>query len=128
MEYTDFWERTNTLIKHLNKTQRGLALECGFTERRIETLSSNNRSPDIIEVVKIAKALNTSVEYLVTGKSQNSLANDEIQFLNNYKLLSTQNKKLLQGIISTMNNISYEIKPDADNYLMVAEPEPKYPK
>ena len=128
MEYTDFWERTNTLIKHLNKTQRGLALECGFTERRIETLSSNNRSPDIIEVVKIAKALNTSVEYLVTGKSQYSLANDEIQFLNNYKLLSTQNKKLLQGIISTMNNISYEIKSDEDNYLMVAEPEPKHPE
>ena len=128
MEYTDFWERTNTLIKHLNKTQRGLALECGFTERRIETLSSNNRSPDIIEVVKIAKALNTTVEYLVTGESQNSLANDEIQFLNNYKLLSTQNKKLLQGIISTMNNISYEIKSDEDNYLMVAEPEPKHPE
>ena len=41
MNYTEFWLRTNTLIKLLNKTQRGLALECGFTERRIETLSSN---------------------------------------------------------------------------------------
>lgn len=71
MEYTDFWLRTNTLIKLLNKTQRGLALECGFTERRIETLSSNSRSPDVIEAVKIAKALNTTVEYLVTGVEEN---------------------------------------------------------
>ena len=71
MEYTDFWLRTNTLIKLLNKTQRGLALECGFTERRIETLSSNSRSPDVIEAVKIAKALNTTVEYLVTGEEEN---------------------------------------------------------
>lgn len=63
--------RTNTLIKLLNKTQRGLALECGFTERRIETLSSNSRSPDVIEAVKIAKALNTTVEYLVTGEEEN---------------------------------------------------------
>lgn len=71
MNYTEFWLRTNTLIKLLNKTQRGLALECGFTERRIETLSSNSRSPDVIEAVRIAKALNTTVEYLVTGEEEN---------------------------------------------------------
>lgn len=71
MNFSDFWLRTNTLIKLLNKTQRGLALECGFTERRIETLSSNSRSPDVIEAVKIAKALNTTVEYLVTGEEEN---------------------------------------------------------
>lgn len=59
------------MIKLLNKTQRGLALECGFTERRIETLSSNSRSPDVIEAVRIAKALNTTVEYLVTGEEEN---------------------------------------------------------
>jgi transcriptional regulator with XRE-family HTH domain len=71
MEYKDFWLRTNTQIKLLNKTQRGLALECGFTERRIETLSSTCRSPDVIEAVKIAQALNTTVEYLVTGINEN---------------------------------------------------------
>lgn len=71
MDYTDFWIRTNSLIKQLNKTQRGLSVECGFTERRIETLSSNCRSPDVIESVKIAKALNTTVEYLVTGETEN---------------------------------------------------------
>jgi transcriptional regulator with XRE-family HTH domain len=76
MNFSDFWLRTNTLIKHLNKTQRGLALECGFTERRIETLSSNDRSPDVIEAVKIAKALDTTVEYLVTGENNNQAAQE----------------------------------------------------
>ena len=75
MNYTDFWKRTNELIKLQSKTQRGLALECGFTERRIETLSSNNRSPDVIEAVKIAEALNTSVEFLVSGKEPDSSQN-----------------------------------------------------
>lgn len=69
MDCTEFWKRTNELIKLQSKTQRGLALECGFTERRIETLSSNNRSPDVIEAVKIAEALNTSVEFLVSGNT-----------------------------------------------------------
>mgnify|MGYP004527360159 CR=1 FL=1 len=69
MNYTEFWKRTNELIKLQNKTQRSLSLECGFTERRIESLSSNNRSPDVIEVVEIASALNTSVEFLVLGNT-----------------------------------------------------------
>ena len=76
MDYTEFWKRTNSLIKLLNKTQRSLALECGFSERRIETLSSNNRSPDVIEAVKIAQLLNTPVEYLVTGKDENAAAKE----------------------------------------------------
>ena len=69
---SEFWLRTNTLIKLLNKTQRSLALECGFSERKIENQSSNDRIPDAIEAVKIAKALNTTVEYLVTGENDNA--------------------------------------------------------
>lgn len=68
MSISDFWINTNQLIKEQNKTQRGLSLECGFTERRIESLCSNNRLPDVIEAYKIASALNTTVEYLVTGE------------------------------------------------------------
>ena len=103
MNYKDFWKRTNALIKHLNKTQRGLALECGFTERRIETLSSCNRSPDVIEAVKIAAALNTTVEYLVTGNE------------NSEKVLKEQ---LIQ-------RISYALNTEPDK-LMAAEPTTSY--
>ena len=109
MDYTDFWKRTNSLIKLLNKTQRSLALECGFTERRIETLSSNNRSPDIIEVVKIAKALNTTVEYLVTGEN------------NTVKEIQDNVKQDL------INTISYALNVKPEN-LMVAEKTSKYKK
>lgn len=79
MSINDFWINTNFLIKAQNKTQRGLSIECGFTERRIESLSSNNRSPDVIEVYKIAKALNTSVEFLVTGKIENQAEKNLIE-------------------------------------------------
>lgn len=106
MNYTDFWKRTNSLIKHLNKTQRGLALECGFTERRIETLSSNNRSPDVIEAVKIAAALNTTVEFLVTGVESNE------QFKENMK------KELLKTISTVFNTDS--------NSLIAADSSPTY--
>ena len=38
---SDFWIRTNALIKQQNKTQRGLSIECGFSDRKIENQSSN---------------------------------------------------------------------------------------
>lgn len=69
MDAKDLWNRINDQIKSHKTTQRVLALQCGFTERRIESLSSANRLPDAIEITKIAEALGTTVEYLVTGQS-----------------------------------------------------------
>ena len=69
MEVQTIWKRINEQIKAQNTTQRALALQCGFTERRIESLSSTNRLPDAIEITLIAKALNTTVEFLVTGEN-----------------------------------------------------------
>lgn len=83
MKHEDFWLRTNKLIKQQGKTQRSLALECGFSERRIETLSSTNRSPDILEAVVLAKALNVSVEYLVTGIEPEITKQDVLNYLQN---------------------------------------------
>lgn len=72
MEVQDLWKRVNDAIRHNSTTQRALALKCGFTERRIESLSSGNRLPDAVEITKIAKALDTTVEYLVTGEDVNA--------------------------------------------------------
>ena len=63
-----FWTRTKMLIKSHETTQRKLALDCGLQERVIENQSMNNRIPKADEAVKIARALNTTVEYLVTGE------------------------------------------------------------
>lgn len=77
-----FWQRTNKLIRDCNYTQSSLSVTCNFNEKRIQNLSAGKRLPDAFEVVAIAKALNTTVEYLVTGKhpeqekSVNNLKND----------------------------------------------------
>ena len=77
MEAQELWKRINEAIKNNLTTQRALALKCGFTERRIESLSSSNRLPDAIEITKIAKALDTTVEFLVTGESSHKGDNSE---------------------------------------------------
>ena len=70
MEQTvEIWNRINALIKEKNTTQNAISIDCGFNPRRIQNLSGGNRLPDAIEITKIAEALGTTVEYLVTGQS-----------------------------------------------------------
>lgn len=66
---TEFWKRVNFLIKKTNKTQNSLSVECGFPERRINNLSATNTYPRADESVAIARALGTSVEFLVLGEA-----------------------------------------------------------
>lgn len=79
MESSELWKRINEKIKAHGTTQRALAIKCGFTERRIESLSSSNRLPDAVEITKIAQALNTSVEFLVSGEDKNPVAEENIR-------------------------------------------------
>lgn len=85
MDAEGLWNCINEKIKSQKTTQRALALQCGFTERRIESLSSSNRLPDAIEITKIAQALGTSVEYLVTGEDKNPFAHENNLLKNKIK-------------------------------------------
>lgn len=99
MDAEGLWNCINEKIKSQKTTQRALALQCGFTERRIESLSSSNRLPDAIEITKIAQALGTSVEYLVTGEDkspvmeENAILKDRI----NRAIETLTNKSNIQG-------------------------------
>jgi hypothetical protein len=97
MEETGFWERVNALIKLKKTTQRVLSKELGFKERRIETLVSRELYPDATESVKIAQALCTSVEFLVTGKD--GLSEGERELLRAYNRLNEDGKLAAIGAV-----------------------------
>ena len=94
----DFWNNVKALLKAQNKTQRMFSCECGFAERRIENLITTNRSPDIIEAFKIAKALNTSVEYLVCGEESHPDVKELQELKTKYEALAMT----IKGIASTL--------------------------
>jgi len=92
-----FWERLNSLIKQSNKTQAELSKDCGFdSPRRLQNLSAGNRLPDCEECVKIAKALNTTVEFLVTGDTGKDiiLTTDENAVLSTYRKIPKAYKRM----------------------------------
>lgn len=86
----EFWNRLNLLIKEHKYTQTSLALLCNFNTRRIQNLSSGNRYPDLYEAVQIAKALNTSVEYLVLGDTEQPTTDTRTKLLNIIHLLENE--------------------------------------
>lgn len=68
MDAKTFWENVNTQIKQQKTTQEWLCKKCNLNIGTMRNRISCNRLPDVIEAFLIAQALNTSVEYLVTGK------------------------------------------------------------
>ena len=52
------------------KTQKELASAIGISYNTLQSWITKDRLPDAGQALKIAKQLNTSVEYLVTGKTE----------------------------------------------------------
>lgn len=66
-----FWNNVKSLLKNYKITQKQLSVIINLPERTIENWIGRNTIPDAIDSVKIAQALNTTVEYLVTGEESN---------------------------------------------------------
>lgn len=63
----NFWNRTNDLLKQQGNTQLELCTTCEINHQTFRGWIVHGTYPNALQVVKIAKFLNTSVEYLVTG-------------------------------------------------------------
>ena len=64
----EFWKRTNKLIKDKNSKQENIAQECDIPYQTFRSWVTRQTFPDALQAYKIAQALNTTVEYLVTGE------------------------------------------------------------
>ena len=72
-----FWNNVKTLLDIRNLTQKELSALSDINLGTLKNQICRNVIPDAIEAVKIAKALNTTVEFLVTGTEEN-LAEKEL--------------------------------------------------
>lgn len=68
----EFWQRVKFLIKENNTKQEWLAEKTGIKYQTLRSMISKNTFPKADDAVKIAKALNTTVEYLVNGNKDSN--------------------------------------------------------
>lgn len=108
---SDFWKRVDEELDFLGITRTYLANKCNFSLTNIGQGIKLCSVPSADTAVKIAKVLNVSVEYLVTGQDK-AFKNEGLD-LKKYREYSTlisqldalpQNQKdLVKSIISNMS-------------------------
>jgi transcriptional regulator with XRE-family HTH domain len=67
MDASVFWNNVKSLIKASKITQEGLAKDCGIPFGTLHGWIAYDRLPDAVSAYRIAQALGTTVEYLVSG-------------------------------------------------------------
>ena len=82
----DFWLRLKEKIKQENTTQEWVALQSGIKVSTFRGWITKKVLPDVTQAISIAKALNTSVEYLVLGyELKTGLSDDAVEVLRLYR-------------------------------------------
>ena len=71
-----FWNNVKKLLSNQNILQKDFADSIGINIATLKNQMTRNIVPDAESAVKIASALNTSVEFLVTGNETDSAAKE----------------------------------------------------
>lgn len=110
-----FWDNVLIELDYLGMTNKALAEKCGFDASNIGRGIKLGSAPSVETAVKIAKELNVSVEYLVTGYDSNLLNKqnlNELQLLHKYsstlKDLDSLPDQAKRPVITMIENLKDE--------------------
>ena len=98
--FMDFWMRLKNEIKAKNTTQEWIANKIGVPFGTFRKWMTRRTYPNLMEGTAIAKLLETSAEYLITGVCPEGLSDEEHRLLTAYRKL---NRKDREKIFLTVN-------------------------
>lgn len=97
----DFWNNVKEELDYKLLSQKELAAKTKISYNTIQSWITKDRLPDASDSVKIAKVLDVSVEYLVTGqentKKQTSAELNEL--LHDIRHLSTEDLQIVRIVV-----------------------------
>ena len=94
-EANEFWQR----YKSFGKEDAEILAKTGIGQSTLSTWKKKSRFPGADDAVKLAMALSSTVEWLVTGKEELGLKNDEIIILKIFNQLNNTGKEAAVGTI-----------------------------
>jgi transcriptional regulator with XRE-family HTH domain len=89
----DFWMRLKNEIKAQNTTQEWIAGKIGVPLSTFRKWMTRKTYPNLKQGIGIAKMLDTSAEYLVTGVEMEILSDTERKLINVYRKLSSADRE-----------------------------------
>ena len=98
---SNFWRRVDEELEYKGINRTYLAKECGFSLTNIGQGIKLGSTPSAETAVKIAKVLDVSVEYLVTGvEGAKKQANTEIdELIRDIRHLSSDDLSLARSVV-----------------------------
>jgi hypothetical protein len=108
-----FWDNVNTLIKAQGTTQEWVAEHCGINPSAFRSSVSKGNEPGVLRAIRIARSLNTSVEYLVTGLEPpasgpaDSTAQEYSQVVSDLKIIDSN---IRAGFVSAIHYAAEETR------------------
>ncbi|EGT5141654.1 XRE family transcriptional regulator [Clostridioides difficile] len=112
-------DRIANLRKELDINQKELATKVGITEASLSRYENNLREPKSEIIVRLAKALETSTDYLL-GVNDNTKISKEDKLIIENLSVSEKTKKLLEKIYSLEKEDREAIEKMIDNaYLKI---------
>ena len=107
-------DRIANLRKELDINQKELATKVGITEASLSRYENNLREPKSEIIVRLAKALETSTDYLL-GVNENTKISKEDKLIIENLSVSENTKKLLEKIYSLEKEDREAIEKMIDN-------------
>jgi transcriptional regulator with XRE-family HTH domain len=89
----DFWVRLKKEIKAKNTTQEWIARKIGVPYGTFRKWMTRKTYPSVKEGIEIAKLLETSTEYLVSGVPPQYLSENEQKLMDTYRKLSPADRE-----------------------------------
>ena len=100
-----FWNNVKEELDYKDMSQKELSASTNISYNTLQSWITKDRLPDAQDAVKIARALNVSVERLVTGQENISkeLNKETNEMLHDIRHLSTEDFKIAKILIHRLS-------------------------
>jgi transcriptional regulator with XRE-family HTH domain len=97
-------------MEYQGLTTRALSEKSGVSKRTIDNyLKKNPQEPSVSNAYKIAKALNVSIEYLLTGEEYTGtipLTGQLLEYVAEFEALTQEQKQIVLMLVKNMQTVS----------------------
>lgn len=101
-----FYLRLERLLQEKKMTKKELSEKCGISNNGISTWGVTGTVPRADVAIKIAKTLNVSTEYLITGELVQIDMKDELAYT--VSQLSAQKRRVVQAVVDSLKTFDSE--------------------
>lgn len=115
----NFWKNVDYVREYRNMTRKELAYKADFSLTSLSTGIKRNSIPSADVAFRIAKTLNVSIEYLLTGKDSTKSDITTVNSLTQIDYL--KNIKLLEKIDSLPEGVQKSIMHIIDEFLNIIQ-------